>query len=46
MAMAAGIKERVSDTKVKLIGFVGDVSGKKRARFMTTKSPPAARWWR
>lgn len=29
--MAAAIKERVSDTKAKSAGFVGDVSGKKRA---------------
>ncbi len=31
LPVAAGIKERVSDTKVQLTGFVGSLEGKKRA---------------
>jgi len=31
LPIAAGIKERISDTRVKLTGFVGDLTGKKRA---------------
>ncbi len=31
LPMAAGIKERLSDTDVQLTGFVGDLTGKKRA---------------
>ena len=31
LPVAAGIKERVSDTKVQLTGFVGNLEGKKRA---------------
>lgn len=31
LPIGAGIKERISDTRVQLTGFVGDLSGKKRA---------------